>query len=422
MLSSNYTYALEKYTGKATRHECPNCGTKNSFTRYVDSTGKYIANTVGKCNRINSCGYHITPREFFKESNNQTAHDMPKIAQQIETKQAVNELPNTLVRSFLNPENANQNNLYSGLIALFDVERVKEAFSLYKVGAGFGTFAGYTVFFQIDTLGKFRAGKLINYDTQTVKRIKSENENPVNWVHSIKAFKTKLHPDYALKQCLFGTHLLPLYPNKPVNLVESEKTALIGSIVQPAALWLATGGANSNLNKDSFAPLKNRNVSIYYDNDVAGKCWGVDVNGFLPFGNIVEWNDHDTKEGTDIGDLFLIQAIEGRSLPPPPPVNEFTLKDLGIDLGIDFSNLDNLINQVTELTAPPRVIPESEFAKIAIQALTELHDRFSYTESALIERLGTDKVRMYQNEKILIPLNTCPTLYKLSDNVMHYYN
>jgi hypothetical protein len=320
---------------------------------------------------------------------------MPRIAQQTDNTQAVIELPPQLVRDYLNPENATQNNLYRGLISLFNVDRVKQVFSLYKIGTGFGSFAGYTVYFQIDTTGKFRAGKLINYDTRTVKRIKSQNENPVNWLHAV--YKDNLSPNYTLKQCLFGAHLLPLYPDKVVHLVESEKTALIGAIVNPDALWVATGGANCNINKEALAPLKNRKVNIYYDNDKAGKFWALDVKDFLPKCNIVVWLDATTKEGDDIGDIYLMQAMKARTIPPPLPVTS--------------DNLDN-----------DPAISEIEFAKLAIQALTELHDRFSYTESTLIERLGAVKFNLYQSKKIVVRLNTSLKLYKLSDNVMHYYN
>lgn len=52
----------------------------------------------------------------------------------------------------------------------------------------------------------------------------------------------QLPEDWELTQCLFGEHLLPLYPDKPVALVESEKTAVICSGLMPRFLWRATGG------------------------------------------------------------------------------------------------------------------------------------------------------------------------------------
>ena len=63
-----------------------------------------------------------------------------------------------------------------------------------------------------------------------------------NVVHSRLKALHQLPDDWTLSQCLFGEHLLPLYPEFPVALVEAEKTAVICSAVFPEFLWLATGG------------------------------------------------------------------------------------------------------------------------------------------------------------------------------------
>lgn len=43
-------YTLQKYKGTATRHTCPNCGDKRSFTYYVDESGTPLHTSVGRCN------------------------------------------------------------------------------------------------------------------------------------------------------------------------------------------------------------------------------------------------------------------------------------------------------------------------------------------------------------------------------------
>lgn len=60
-------YALQKYKGTATRHTCPNCGDKRSFTYYVDESGTPLHTSVGRCNHESSCGYHYTPKEYFHD-------------------------------------------------------------------------------------------------------------------------------------------------------------------------------------------------------------------------------------------------------------------------------------------------------------------------------------------------------------------
>ena len=53
---------LEPYKGRGTRHTCPNCKVKQTFTLYLDgNTGQPIHPTVGKCNREIKCGYHYPP-------------------------------------------------------------------------------------------------------------------------------------------------------------------------------------------------------------------------------------------------------------------------------------------------------------------------------------------------------------------------
>ena len=36
-MNSEYRYQLEKYRGRGTRYNCPQCGRKYTFTRYIDT-------------------------------------------------------------------------------------------------------------------------------------------------------------------------------------------------------------------------------------------------------------------------------------------------------------------------------------------------------------------------------------------------
>ena len=65
-----YRYQLERYRGRSTRHVCPQCGRKNVFTRYIDTYNNniYINDIVGKCNRLDKCGYHYTPHQYFTDN------------------------------------------------------------------------------------------------------------------------------------------------------------------------------------------------------------------------------------------------------------------------------------------------------------------------------------------------------------------
>ena len=41
-----------------------------TFTRYIDTenNNQYINDNVGKCNRLDKCGYHYTPKQYFADN------------------------------------------------------------------------------------------------------------------------------------------------------------------------------------------------------------------------------------------------------------------------------------------------------------------------------------------------------------------
>jgi hypothetical protein len=52
--------------------------------------------------------------------------------------------------------------------------------------------------------------------------------------------------------------------NKPIAIVESEKTAIIASVYMPDYIWLATGSLN-NLSAEKCAVLNGRRVILFPD-------------------------------------------------------------------------------------------------------------------------------------------------------------
>ena len=63
----NYRFHLEKYH-RGSKIACPECKRKACFTRYIDESGEItFPPHVGKCDHENSCGYHYTPKDFFRE-------------------------------------------------------------------------------------------------------------------------------------------------------------------------------------------------------------------------------------------------------------------------------------------------------------------------------------------------------------------
>ena len=60
--------------------------------------------------------------------------------------------------------------------------------------------------------------------------------------------------------------MLNVYPDKVVVLVESEKSAVIGSAIFPGYVWLATGG-KSQLREEKLRVLTRRTVLLFPDAD-----------------------------------------------------------------------------------------------------------------------------------------------------------
>ena len=254
-----HKYILEPYKGMNTRHRCPNCQQRdNTFSLYIDTeTGEHINPIVGRCNRESNCGYHYKPKQYFQDNNisfdtpEQKAHKPLPVAHQ---PKPISLIPIEVFKASLKAHETNH--FVKFIINLFGFEVASQLVSRYFIATS-KHWSGATVFWQIDTQGKVRTGKILLYSSTTGKRVKNL-ELPVYWVH--KAIK---QPRFELKQCLFGEHLL-IDKTKPVAIVESEKTAVIASVYLPQFIWVAVGSLN-NLNVEKCSILKGRTVTLFPD-------------------------------------------------------------------------------------------------------------------------------------------------------------
>ncbi len=144
-------------------------------------------------------------------------------------------------------------------------ERVDKTLWMYCVG---GWTDGRVVFFQIDDQGRPRGGKLMRYGTNG-KRDKTSNPG---WLHNQQGIRDLCdmeHHEY--RSTLFGMHLMNTYPDAAINIVESEKTALIcaNAYGHPERnLWMACGGLKF-LKLESLKPLLDagRKIWLWPDKD-----------------------------------------------------------------------------------------------------------------------------------------------------------
>lgn len=157
-----------------------------------------------------------------------------------------------LKRLFENSNGLNQSNRLN--------QSIDEVCNMYRLGA---TKDRRVIFWQIDFEGKVRTGKIMAYNPETGKRVHDQS-GAIDWVHNKLKRTGELPNDFNLAQCYFGEHLLPMYPDRAVGVVESEKTAVIASLLKPEFVWLAAGNLNG-LTIEKSKVLMGRSVILFPD-------------------------------------------------------------------------------------------------------------------------------------------------------------
>ncbi len=326
----NYSYKLEKYKGLSNRFPCPKCGHKRKFTRYVSvETGAYLADHVGRCERIETCRYHYPPAHYFRDqralqpvlrSDDKAAippavkRDFPaqpvvkaapvvQPAVQVEQQEPrISYIPHDIYRG--SHIRYAENNFVQYLYTLGrDRAVVNRKILQYRLGTS-ARWAGATVFWQVDVAQRVRTGKIMLYDRTTGRRVR-EPFSHISWVHSVLELE-----DFQLKQCLFGEQLLAWDEHAPIAIVESEKSAVIASLYRPDILWMAAGGKEL-LNEAKLLPLRGRSVTLYPDAG-AYDLWSERAKEYrhiLPLG-VSDLVERSGTRGMDIADVLVRQVTE----------------------------------------------------------------------------------------------------------------
>lgn len=195
------------------------------------------------------------------------------------------------------------NYFFDWLRKTFDVITAFGLIQQYRMGTS-KHWPGSVIFWQFDIDGRIRGGKIMLYNPTNGKRVK-EPKPCITWVHKAASMK-----DYNLSQCLYGEHLLLQYPDKIVKIVESEKTALVASVVYPDFLWLASGSL-TNLSVSRCAVLKGRKISLIPDCG-AEQAW-VDrcsqLRQLITADCFVDCIPGDNPKGYDLCDYILDNLI-----------------------------------------------------------------------------------------------------------------
>ena len=202
-------------------------------------------------------------------------------------------LPMSMVERTQNAANADTDILIRWIMDMINWDyvqrkRISEVLNDYHVGHGKN---GHTIFWQIDEENNVRTGKMMKYKPDG-HRDKEAAWN-FDWIHSTlsRHWDEEKHemtdePPYPFPQlydpdkqepCLtfFGMHLLDRYKNATVNIVESEKTAILMAIAygnHATQVWMACGGLEM-LSRERMKPIidQGRKVVLYPDRDGIAK-------------------------------------------------------------------------------------------------------------------------------------------------------
>lgn len=316
-------YQLQPYQGMQSRYSCPVCNHHKCFVRYIDTqTGQHLAPHVGRCGREDKCGYHLKPRDYLTTLPNHKPYRPQRqryMPGKSAAKPAASPAPGIQPKYLINPDwvsgtlrDYRDNNFVQYLIKRFGRDITQQAIKRYHIGTH-NHWPGACVFWQHDTEGDVRTGKIMLYNKETGKRVK-QPFNHITWVHTLLTKELPADnrpPVFTLQQCLFGEHLLPANPDMPVAIVESEKTAIIVSTLIPDFIWLASGSLQG-LNPAKCAVLKGRKVMLFPDVNAYDK-WKLkarELHEAIPdthftvspvLENIA--TDEDRLNGIDIGDV-----------------------------------------------------------------------------------------------------------------------
>ncbi len=207
------------------------------------------------------------------------------------------------------------NNLIQYLSTFYDKDDFDKVLADYWIGSSSDNGNGNgVVFWQIDEQYRVRKGKVMYYGTDGHRLKYIDKKGVLRGVVSsvkneLKKQGIERPEDTEPEMCYFGLHLINKYPDKPIGIVESEKTAIIASMVNPDYLWLATGGA-SNFTANRTAILKDRELILFPDVDHF-EDWSAKANDIgFKLKTKIEVNDFVIQNGTgkqDIADILLGQ-------------------------------------------------------------------------------------------------------------------
>ena len=267
---------------------CP-CGKNNRDGKFATELG-YAGQPIGYCNGCAKSFWSnsetiVKPYELREE-------DIPSFCSP-DTKSLIDSFDEKLESGFAK--------FLVDLFGEYQAVKIVEMYYLGLIDSASGSQDPDVIFWQLDADKNLRAGKVMEYND------KGKRQGIPRWWHKING------NDCQLNQCFFGEHLI--YDlNKPIAVVESEKTAAIMSYVNPTFIWLACG-SSTNLQDSKCSLLSKYQVTLFPDHkqyerwkEKADK-WGFDISRDCE----IMFEEGLISEGDDIADYFINLARDLKS-------------------------------------------------------------------------------------------------------------
>lgn len=191
----------------------------------------------------------------------------------------------------------------------------------------------FTMFWQIDEQFRVCNAHFMKYK-EDGHRIKDKDQYPTTWLHARmkRSSVGRFDEDKEEKAfCLFGLHRMVSNPNAVINIVESEKTAIIMSIAYGCTsrqIWMACYGLGNLTNKNELLrPLieANRRIVLYPDHDgvedwIAAKNMIGYKNLSVKTDPVTKWWVPEDGDRADIADIVIRSMRQGS--PPTKHISE----------------------------------------------------------------------------------------------------
>jgi hypothetical protein len=344
-LDMDYRFTLLKGSKKMV---CPSCQKKTLVNYFDNNLKEVLPIKYGRCDREDKCAYHLSPYKdgylssILKNNNGDLINNTIKNNNFLPNRQ-IEKLPQyfdfEVYKKALNPKRLKENTFFKNLIKIQNqssifIEELYKVFDKYKIGTVIvGYWKGAVTFPYIDLFGNIRTVQLKTFDENNktvltnkldkviISELKKEQKAIPEWLKK----HVEYGDEYGYFTCLFGEHLLGLFPNNPIALVEAPKTAIYCSLYfglpkkKDDLIFLAVYNKSSfSLNK--IKVLEGRKVFVFPDLSKKGDTFNVWQekakqyekqlkNTHFIFSDLLEKyaTDDEKDKGLDIADFLIKQ-------------------------------------------------------------------------------------------------------------------